>query len=157
KFNALEYCYDRRILGEVALALQAFSLPEQASMPQNVHAADILEKDELYFIEDRQDNVYADVTRTTFAFLNGMHQWRFCKNGRSLLTICINTFSGGWSYFGKHDLHEILTEGIIESQRIADKQYKPLPYMHPDQQEYRRNSQEIYVNPHFSFDPTWRK
>jgi len=157
KYDAVEYCYDRRILNEVALALQAFSLPEHIATPENVHTADVLETDELFFIESRNDDIYADVTCTTFAFLHAIDQWRFYKNGRSLLTISINTFSGGWSYFGKHDLLEILSEGIIESQRLADNQYKPIPYMHPDQQAYSRNWQDVYVHPYFSFDPTWRK
>ncbi len=148
-------CHDRRILDHVGQALEALSLSKYAFSQKYIHTQDYLERDELLLFEKRLDYVYVEAEHTAEAkeFEHTTEQYRFYKNGQYLQGIGVDVFfSGVGRRWRTNHCIRILSEGVIESRFLVDKNYRLLPYIRPDLQMCIDTVRHIYVNPDFSFE-----
>ena len=146
---------DNPIQGDAIIALQS-----QTSSPiaiDRVLTYDDLREDELMLHHARWDAMYFeyDTEHEQKAFTHAALQWSFYKGGKFLHAIPLTRISIESGLTTKAYSH--LSEGMHEPPFFVDPSRKPLPYLHPQQQEMMRVYRMLYISPQFSFDRARRK
>jgi hypothetical protein len=131
------------------------ALQSQSSSPiaiDRVLTYDGLREDELMLHQARWDDVYFDYDKEheQKAFTHTALQWNFYKGGKFLHSIPLTRIRIDNSLTTKAYSH--ISEGIHEHPFFVDPRRKPLPYLHPEQQEMVRVYRMLYISPQFSFD-----
>lgn len=141
--------------GSAIIALQS-----QSSYPiaiDTVLTHDSLRDDELMLHQARWDDIYFDYDKEheQKAFTHVALQWNFYKGGKFLHAIPLTRIRIDTSLTTRAFSH--FPDGYQESPFFVDPRRKPLPYLHPEQQEYVRCYRMLYISPQFSFDKARRK
>ncbi len=142
-------------VGNAIIALQS-----QSSSPiaiDRVLTFDDLREDELMLHQARWDDIYFeyDTEHEQKAFTHSALQWNFYKGGKFLHAIPLTRIRIDKGLTTKAYSH--LPEGIHEHPFFVNPLRKPLPYLHPDQQEMVRVYRMLYISPQFSFDKAMGK
>jgi hypothetical protein len=137
-------------VGNAIIALQSQTSSHIAI--DRVPTYDDLREDELMLHQARWDDIYFDYDKEheQKAFTHTALQWSFYKAGSYVHSIPLTRIRIDKGLTTKAYSH--MPEGIHEHPFFVNPLRKPLPYLHPEQQEMMRVYRMLYISPQFSFD-----